>query len=42
MLRKHHLEEIGAEPARRERRENDVGVERDPHEWSRNTSSSVR
>jgi hypothetical protein len=36
------LEEISAQPARRQRAHDNVGVQRDSQETSRNTSSSVR
>jgi hypothetical protein len=36
------LEDISAETARCDRRGQHVGVEEDPHDTSRNTSSSVR
>ena len=42
VLSQHRLEEISAQPARRQRAHDNVGVQRDSQETSRNTSSSVR
>ena len=42
MLRHERLEQVRTQPARGERGDQDVGVQCDPHERARNTSSSVR